>query len=144
MFIRYCITHWGWDKMAAISQTTFSNVFSWMNMYKFCLSFHWSFFIPALVQIMAWCRPGNKPLSEPMMLSLLMHICITRPQCVKDRVPGCSTNNGSQCEMPYYNIIITYSITIAKVEQISCLNSPKTSHNSPSWVSYGISIVSIL
>ena len=23
--------------------------------------------IPALVQIMAWCRSGNKPLSEPMM-----------------------------------------------------------------------------
>ena len=29
--------------------------------------------IPALVHIMAWRRPGNKPLSEPMMLSLLMH-----------------------------------------------------------------------
>ena len=38
--------------------------------------------IPALVQIMAWRRPGDKPLSEPMMLSLLMHICITRPQWV--------------------------------------------------------------
>ena len=28
--------------------------------------------IPALVQIMAWHRPGDKPLSEPMMVSLLM------------------------------------------------------------------------
>ena len=28
--------------------------------------------IPALVQIMAWCRLGDKPLSEPMMVSLLM------------------------------------------------------------------------
>ena len=26
--------------------------------------------IPALVQIMAWRRPGDKPLSEPMMVSL--------------------------------------------------------------------------
>ena len=26
--------------------------------------------IPALVQIMAWCRPGDKPLSEPMMVRL--------------------------------------------------------------------------
>ena len=25
--------------------------------------------IPALVQIMAWHQPGNKPLSEPMMVS---------------------------------------------------------------------------
>ena len=39
--------------------------------------------IPALVQIMAWRRPGNKPLSEPMMVSLLTHICVTRPQWVK-------------------------------------------------------------
>ena len=36
--------------------------------------------IPALVQIMAWRRPGDKPLSEAMMVSLLTHICVTRPQ----------------------------------------------------------------
>ena len=36
--------------------------------------------IPALVQIMAWHQPGDKPLSEPMMVSLPMHICVTRPQ----------------------------------------------------------------
>ena len=42
--------------------------------------------IPALVQIMALRRPGDKPLSEPMMVSLLMHICVTRPQWVKDRL----------------------------------------------------------
>ena len=39
--------------------------------------------IPALVQIMAWRRSGDKPLSEPMVVSLLTHICITRPQWVK-------------------------------------------------------------
>ena len=39
--------------------------------------------IPALFQIMAWRRPGDKPLSEPMMVSLLTHICVTRPQRVK-------------------------------------------------------------
>ena len=38
--------------------------------------------IPALVQIMAWRRPGDKPLSEPMILSLPTHICVTRPQWV--------------------------------------------------------------
>ena len=36
--------------------------------------------IPALIQIMAWRRSGDKPLSEPMMVSLLTHICVTRPQ----------------------------------------------------------------
>ena len=30
--------------------------------------------IPALVQILAWCRSGKKPLSEPMIVSLLTHI----------------------------------------------------------------------
>ena len=40
--------------------------------------------IPALVQIMAWRQSGDKPLSEPMMVSLLMHICITLPQWIKD------------------------------------------------------------
>ena len=38
--------------------------------------------IPALVQIKAWRRPGDKPLSEPMMVRLPTHICVTRPQWV--------------------------------------------------------------
>ena len=41
--------------------------------------------IPALVQMMAWRPPGNKPLSAPMMDSLLTHICVTRAQWVKYR-----------------------------------------------------------
>ena len=35
---------------------------------------------PVLVQIMAWRRSGDKPLSEPMMIISLTHICVTRPQ----------------------------------------------------------------
>ena len=91
------LTHWGWD----IFQTTFSNAFSFMKMFQFRLRFHWSLLfslknkpqwnlnrglinnIPALVQIMAWRRPGDKPLFEPMVVSLLTHICVTRPQWVK-------------------------------------------------------------
>ena len=38
--------------------------------------------ISPLVQIIAWRRPGDKPWSEPMMVSLLTHICVTRPQWV--------------------------------------------------------------
>ena len=38
--------------------------------------------IPALVQIMAWRRPGDKPLSEPMIDSLPKYISVTRPQWV--------------------------------------------------------------
>ena len=39
--------------------------------------------IPTLVQIMAWRRPGDKPLSEPMMVRLPTHICVIRSQWVK-------------------------------------------------------------
>ena len=61
-----------------------------MKMLEFRLRFHWSLFLmgsinnnPALVKIVAWRRPGDKPLSEPRMESLLMHRCVTRPQWVK-------------------------------------------------------------
>ena len=37
---------------------------------------------PPLFQIMDWRRPGDKPLSEPIMVSSLTHICVTRPQWV--------------------------------------------------------------
>ena len=40
--------------------------------------------ISALVQIMAWYWPGNKPLSEPMMVNLLKYIWFTQPQWVKE------------------------------------------------------------
>ena len=42
---------------------------------------------PALVHVMAWRRPGDKPLSEPMMVSLPSHICVTRPQWVNSLAP---------------------------------------------------------
>ena len=59
--------------MAAILQTTFSNAFSLMKMYD--VDKYFTKFvpygqinnIPALVQIMAWRHPGDKPLSEPVL-----------------------------------------------------------------------------
>ena len=38
--------------------------------------------IPSLVQVMPRRRPGDKPLSEPMMVILLTHIRVARPQWV--------------------------------------------------------------
>ena len=46
-----------------------------------------------MVQIMAWRRPGDKPLSEPMMVSLPTHICVARPQWVKTGVKWPPFNN---------------------------------------------------
>ena len=40
--------------------------------------------IPAFVQIMAWRLQGDKPLSEPMLVSFLTHICVIRPQWVNN------------------------------------------------------------
>ena len=39
------LTHCGWDKMATISQATFSNAFSCMKMFEFRLIFHRSLFL---------------------------------------------------------------------------------------------------
>ena len=47
---------------------------------------------PALVKIMAWRLPGDKPLSEPIMVSLLMmHIGITWPQWVEGQIRQCNS-----------------------------------------------------
>ena len=85
------LTHWGQDKIDTISQTTFSTTFPWLKIFEFWLKFHWNLFlgvlltIPASVRIMAWRRPGDKPLSEPMIDSLLTHICVIRPQWVNSK-----------------------------------------------------------
>ena len=34
---------------------------------------------------MTWRRPGDKPLSEPMMVNLPMHMCVTRPRWVRSQ-----------------------------------------------------------
>ena len=78
------LTHWGRDKMAAIFQWIFLNEITWISM-KISLKFvpRGSINnIPALVHLMAWRRPGDKPLSEPMMVRLPTHICVTQPQWV--------------------------------------------------------------
>ena len=58
-------------------------------MLEFRLKIHRSLFLKspinnilALVQIMAWCRAGNKLLSETTRVRLFTHFCVTRPQWV--------------------------------------------------------------
>ena len=70
------LRHWGQDKMAAISQTTFSKAFSWMKTCEFGLRFHSINSLPALVQILAWCQRGEKSLSEPRWL-VYWHIYVS-------------------------------------------------------------------
>ena len=73
---------------------------------------------PTLVQIMAWRRPGDKPLSETMMARLPTCICVTRPQWVKDHWYAVFTK------------IFYYIESNRPIPQIPQCTSP-ISHNAP-------------
>ena len=67
--------------MAAVSQTTLSNAFFLNENVRISIKISLKFVakgpinnIPSFVQIMAWRRSGDKPLSESMMVSLPTHI----------------------------------------------------------------------
>ena len=80
--------------------------------------------IPALIQIMAWRRPGDKPLSEPMLVFVLMHICVTQPQWV-NYIPNCSKCFLAEiiCSAPntssmFCYVLVWFSINISQWNQI--------------------------
>ena len=84
------LSHWGRDKMATVSQTTFWNVCYWIENAWISIKNSLRYvsnglinYTSSLARIMAWRCPGAKPLSEPMMVKLPNHICVTRPQWVK-------------------------------------------------------------
>ena len=54
--------------------------------------------IPVLVQVMASRQPGDEPICEPMMVSLLTHICVTQPQTMRETI----------CEMSQYVVTLIY------------------------------------
>ena len=64
--------------------------------------------IQTMVQRMASHRPGNKSLSEPMIVNLLAHICVTRPQWDPMR----NDSMGGQNKVNWESIIWFLSIHI--------------------------------
>ena len=86
LYQKQLLTHRGRDKMAAISQTTYSIAFL-MKMYQVRLRFHWSLFIRIQLRIFQlWFRYSfgteqatNHYLNQSWH-SLLTHIFVTRPQ----------------------------------------------------------------
>ena len=55
--IRDTSTHWGRDKIDEFFETAFWNAFSWMRMFEFRLTFHWSVFLRAeLTRVQHWLR----------------------------------------------------------------------------------------
>ena len=100
--------------------------------------------IHALVQIMAWRRSGDKPLSEAVMVSLLTHKCVTRPQWVNPlwpnnaignhgSSPGILVNIGSGNGLvPAWHQTITCSISSHYLNQC-CLMGNLTLRNKLQW-----------
>ena len=88
-----------------------------------------------MVQIMAWRRPGDKPLAEPMVVWLPTHMCVTRPQWVNNplleqsiqcRIVGISPLLTGCFEIPFfwkqlykYAIIRATEVGIAHVGRVS-------------------------
>ena len=84
-----CLKHVEDATMAVIFQSTFVNEKVWISIIislKFVTNGPIND-MPRLVQIMAWRRPGDAPLSEPMMINLLTHICIIPPHWVNKTFP---------------------------------------------------------
>ena len=81
--------------------------------------------ITTLVQIMAWCCPGDKPLSEPMLVYLLTHICITRPQWVSLLPPWRYGNNFTNV---FFNLMLQNDILNIPMKLVlgECYRTPLT------------------
>ena len=82
--------------------------------------------IPAFVQIMAWRRPGDKLLSEPMMVSLLTYICVTRTHWVNKSIKtrlACKTSIKCQHLQPAAKFL---QLAITKTADVYLQNMPST------------------
>ena len=55
LFFIWYLTHWGRDKMDAISQTTCSSAYFLMKMFEFWFKFHWSLFVRVHLIIIQHC-----------------------------------------------------------------------------------------
>ena len=116
-------THWGWDFADDICKCIFLNENVWISL-KFSLEF-----VPkarinnitALIQIMAWYRSGDKLLSEPMVISLLAHICVTRPHWVYIKQPWSNVELSSKVFHGIRPSPLTYSrVTCALLREYTC------------------------
>ena len=118
----FLFTHGDRDKMADILQTTSSSAFFYWRY----INFGWYFpefcsksqinNIPALAKIMAWCRLCDKPSTEPVMVCLLTHICVTRSQLVKQWHLGCMASS------PFCKFTINSKLCERKERTVGNLN----------------------
>ena len=83
----YLLTHWGWDKIAAIFQTTLSNAIIWMKMHKFWLyGSKWQYsstgsdngMVPTRQQAIIWTNDTYLPMIPMMLLVAGLLALMTR------------------------------------------------------------------
>ena len=82
--------------------------------------------IAALVQIMAWHLSGDKSLSEPMMVSLLTHKCVTRPQWAKKcflQILLLLMLSLSCYHIRYHKALIHYKFSLTSAPVLCCLST---------------------
>ena len=123
----FTLTHWGQDEIDNIFKCIFFNENILISI-KISLPFvpkDRINNIPASVQLMAWRRPGDKSLSELMMLRLQTHICVTRPQWVKPSIfyklvfPVTSNMCGKRVDFPMErpcgNLVFAWTMTFTVI-----------------------------
>ena len=96
--------------------------------------------IPLLVQIMAWRRLGDKPLSEPMGACSLTHICVSRPRWVKAWKP----NSGVSLlhSVAKYGLLtcVHHFYVLEKYYNISDISAIHVWHSNKLWYSFVVAI----
>ena len=113
LYLRYLLKHWGRGKITTICYTRCTNAFSWNVWIAIKISLQ---LVPkgpinnifALVQIMSWRWPGDKPLFETTTVSLFTHKCITRLQWLNTQIKF-PTLHGSQSWMFLYSCTVQIS-----------------------------------
>ena len=114
----FILAHQGRCKMAAIFQTTFSNAFSWMKMYKFRLKLHWSL---SPISNIRWA-PYHAQL---YIILYIIPSCAGPNELIEIKIQNCEENAPEN-----------YAQTGSHVGQPSCVLIHKTSPIFPAVLSY--------
>ena len=94
---------------------------------------------PALVQIMAWRLPGDKPLSESMITNLLTHICVPRPQWAK-RTNRSITKKQMDCRPLPNTLCLIGAVWLCRLRNMNHVNKPylQPYHHDDCWRLVGV------
>ena len=97
------LTHWDRDKIAAILQTTFANVFSLMEMCEFGLRLHWRLSLRFVFTVFQHCSDnGFVPTSHYLNQRLLVYWRINASLGLNESIPYWYARLFAQCQILKY------------------------------------------